>query len=414
MGLIIKLAWRSVWRNWRRSLLTMLAILFAVFLSVFQRGMQVGSYEKYIESAAGIFTGYMQIQREGFKDSPTLQKSFVLTPELEKAVLSTVGVTGAAPRIQSFGLVGFDRNSKGCALFGLDPQREIEVSSLHKKIVKGDYISDKDVYGVVVGEKLLKNLGASVGDTIVILSSGYDGSTGNAKFVVRGASKIGSVDFDNASIFMHIDAAKILFSMDGRVSSLAISVESINVMEDALANIKEKINSGNLKEANLVALDWGEVMPELKQSIEFDNVSGILFLAILIVVVAFGILNTILTSVTERFREFGVMLALGTKNGTLLAVVFFETLILTFMGMIGGMILGWIGNTIVINNPIPLPAESQEMVAQIGFEPYMYSSIQPIVFISNAIAIFATSMIAFIYPGIRLLNLEPLKGVRHT
>lgn len=414
MKLIFKLAWRSIWRNWRRSFLTIIAIFFAVFLSVAMRGIQNGTYENNIKMAASIFTGYLQIQREGYHDNPSLLKSFKYSEKLKKFLDDNEQVKAYTPRINGFGLIGKEEKTFGVALFGIDPATEATVTTLNKKIEEGEFLSNARKYDIIIGRTLLDNLNAEIGDTLVILTSGFDGSMGNLKFRISGVSKMGSREFDAMSVFMTLDAADELMAMRGRITSIAISLGSIDILPVVKKDLSDFFEENKIDGKKLTALDWGELMPELKQSIELDDISGILFLAILIVVVAFGILNTLTMSITERFRDFGVMLALGTDHGTLIKIVFLETLILTFIGLIAGSLAGYAVNYYIYLNPITFGGNIAEVAKEFGFEPKVWASIEPMIFVNNALVILITAMVAFIYPAWKVIKLEALKGIRYT
>jgi ABC-type lipoprotein release transport system permease subunit len=414
MKLILKLAWRSILRNWRRSLLTILAIFFAVFLSVVMRGVQNGTYENNIRMAASIFTGYMQIQREGYNDNPSLLKSFEYNEEINNFLSSKKTTISYTPRINGFGLAGKGEKSFGVALFGIEPDQEKKVTTLHTKIEEGKFLSKDRKYDIIVGKTLLKNLDAQLGDTLVVLTSGFDGAMGNLKFRISGVSKMGSREFDAMSIFMTLDAARELMAMNQRITSIAITLDDINDLDLVKKRISEYLDKNEISGKKLTVLDWSDLMPEMKQSIELDDISGLLFLAILIVVVGFGILNTLTMSITERFREFGVMLALGTNHNTLLRIVMWETVILTIIGIFVGSLMGFLVNLYIYLNPIALGGEIAELTREFGFEPKVWSSIELSILFNNAIIILITAFVAFIYPAWKVIKLEALKGIRYT
>jgi ABC-type antimicrobial peptide transport system permease subunit len=190
---------------------------------------------------------------------------------------------------------------------------------------------------------------------------------------------------------------------------LAININSF----DDLSNIKEEIKA-NLDNEDLVVLDWKELMPDFEQSIQLDNISGIFFLAILFVIVAFGILNTVLMSVTERFREFGISLSIGMSNSKLVLVVLLETLFITILGLIIGNVIGYGINLYIFNNPIEFGSEYAWMYEEYGFLPRIEASLKFSVFFNSSISIMIASVIAAVYPIIKVIRLEPLKGIRYT
>jgi len=409
MELLLKLAWRNIWRNKRRSFITIAAVFFAVLLAVAMRGLQLGTYEVNIKTAVHLFSGYMQIQREGYLDNPSLRKSFQLNTGIIQMLQNEPSITGYAPRIYADGLISFKDNSLGTAIFGIVPQNEMAVTNFLEKVNYGEFFKSDTSNKVVVGYKLLENLKAEIGDRIVILAQGYDGILGNLIFEISGTTKTGSGEFDSGTVFMGLSKLQELLAMEGRINAAAISTADI----DQVTPVKNKLNR-SLMGKDLVALSWDEVMPELKQLIQLDNVSGILMLAILVIVVAFGILNTVLMSVTERFREFGISLAMGMPQVTLVFLVVIESIIITLIGLILGDLVAYGVNYYIAHNPIVFGGELGALYEQYGFLPLMKSSVKLSIFFNNSITIFIVSLISIIYPAIKVFRLEPLKGIRYT
>ncbi len=415
MKLILKLAWRNIWRNKRRAIITMLAVMFAVLLTVFMRGMQLGTYAENIKLSVEVLTGYLQVQVDGYLDNPSLRKTFNYDESIKTILKGNPKIKAFAPRIQADGLIGNSKSSFGAEIFAIDPDVEKSVSKIQTKLKSGKFISNEKPNDIVIGTKLLQNLGAKIGDELVILSSGYDGSTGNMKFRISGTISMGQPDFDRMAVFMNLKTAKELLSMGDRVSSVALNLYNLKDIDEVKSYVNEslkKIKLSNNK--HLIALDWGELMPEMKQSIEFDNAGGIVYLAILLIIVAFGILNTLTMSITERFKEFGVMIALGTQQIKLVIIVFFETIFISLIGTLAGMIVGFLANYYVMLNPIKFGGEYAKMYKEIGWEPAMYSTVQPDIFINTAISIFLIVLVVYTIPAFKLRKLEALKGIRYT
>ena len=170
----------------------------------------------------------------------------------------------------------------------------------------------------------------------------------------------------------------------------------------------------NITDNDLRVLNWLQINPELEQQIALDNISGIMFLGILIVIVAFGILNTVLMSVTERFREFGVVLSIGMPQINLVKLVYIETLIITIIGLIIGNIIGWGVNLYILNNPIYLGDELARLYEEYNFLPILKSSLDIMIFVNITLSILVISIISCIYPAYKVYKLEPLKGIRYT
>jgi len=413
--LIIRLAWRSLWRNWRRSLIAIAAVTFAIMLSIVQRGIQYGTYAETIKTAVRVSTGFIQIQKIGYHKNPTLQKSFDLTPKIEHAIKTIPQIDGSSPRIQTDALLSYRDQSLGMMVMGISPKTESRISDFQKKTNNGHFIP-ADSYGkdqsapeIVVGYKLLENLDAQVGDSVVMLSQGFDGVLGNMFVRIAGTFKTGSDEFDRMGAFMDILDLQNFLGMEGRINAVAISIRN----QDDIQSVVNRLNQ-TLKPMGLVAQPWQELLPQLKQTIELDNSSGVLYIVILLFVVGFGILNTVLMSITERFREYGVMLSLGMSQQKLAMAVALEIFFMLIMGFIAGNGIGVAVNSYFVEHPILLGGDIAKLYQEYGFVPMLISSLSFRIFLDSTLTILGISIVAAVYPLLRVLKLEPLKGIRYT
>lgn len=409
MKLLLKLAWRNIWRNKRRSILTLLAIIFATLSAIAMRGIQLGTYEESIKHAVEQFSGYIQIQPKSYKKNPSLNKTVKLDHEIRSYFDNSQLVKGYAERIVADGLISYKDNSFGAAIFGIVPDQESKTTRIIERVNKGEFFESDTSNEIVIGYKLLQNLNAEIGDEVVVLAQGYDGTLGNLKFKIVGTVKLGSYEFDAMAVFMGLKTSQELLMMYGKSSIAAISLTSLDNMPEVKSELQNYVDP-----ENEVVLAWQEVMPELEQFISLDNISGIFFLFILVIIVAFGILNTLLMSVTERFNEFGVTLAIGMKQSKLVILILLETIFLSFVGVIIGDLIGFGINTYLTANPIMFEGELKSLYEEYGFLPIIKSSIEANIFITTSIGVVLISLLASIYPIIKTYKLEPLKGIRYT
>lgn len=412
MPLLVTLAWRNIWRNRRRTLLTVAAIAFATLFTVLMRGMAEGTWDFNVRNSVEMFSGYLQVQREGYGDAPSLRKSFTVSTPLDHALRRDRRITGFAPRILADGLVSIRSGSVGAAVLGVDPDAERSVSRLPQRVVEGRLFAAGSRDEVVLGSRLLRNLQASIGDTIVILSQAYDGILANQRFRVVGAMKLGVPEFDATTLMMSLTAAREFLAMEGRASVVAIAVEELRHVRPVQKSVAGVLDGGD--HDGLAVLRWDEVTPELKQAMDFDKIGDWFFLGILVVIVTFGILNTLLMSVTERFREFGVTLSVGMPHGRLAVLVLLETLFLTLLGVALGGMAGYGMNLYFAAHPIMLGGEFAQFYEEYGFVPQIVSSASPAVPLVVAAVMFCLALLAALYPVYRVHRLEPLKGIRYT
>ncbi|MBE0644151.1 MAG: ABC transporter permease [Bacteroidetes bacterium] len=409
MKLLITLAWRNLWRNRRRTLITITAVVFATWFSIAMRGIQLGTYDDNISYALNLFSGYVQLQQPDYRDNPSLQKSFRMDERIIRSLDNDARVKGYAPRVYADGLISFRDNSQGAAIFGISPQVERKVTRLSDKIREGRMVASDSAMEIVMGQTMLENLHAKIGDEIVVLAQGYDGALGNMKYRIVGSIRTGMQDFDRSGVFIGIVALQELVSMQNKVSVIAVSLNDLHDV-DAFT---EEMNAV-LDTAQVRALGWEEVMPDLKQSIDLDNYSGMLFLGILLVVVAFGILNTVLMSVTERFKEFGILLSVGMPQGRLVTLVLIETIFITLLGILVGNLLGLAVNWYLAVNPIVFSGDYASMMEEYGWLPQMKSIVRASSFLNTSFSVLLISLLSALYPLYRVHALEPLKGIRYT
>jgi len=413
--MLFRIAWRSLRRNRRRTLLVVAAIAFAGSLTITKMSVDYGTLSEGISEAARLSTGFIQIQKPGYIDNPSLEKNFSLSPAITHAIDRIPGVSGSSPRVQADGLLSHKEHSIGAMVMGVSPKTEGEITDFALKVSTGRFLSaDSSAHDsmpeIVVGYRLLKNLKASVGDSVVLLCQGYDGVLSNMFVRIIGAFMTGSDEFDRMGAFMNIKELQSFLSMDGRVNAVAISVRNIEDVPEVTRQLES-----SLKPLGLVAVPWQTLMPQMKQTLEFKQSGDLVFMGILLLVVGFGILNAVLMSITERFREYGVVLALGMRPGKLAATVAIESLLMLIIGLVLGDLAGFGASYYFHVHPIVVGGNLADLYRQYGFNvPIITSSMTSGIFVLASICILSISFISTLYPLWRVLRLEPLKGIRYT
>ena len=305
-------------------------------------------------------------------------------------------------------MVSYGTQSLGALLVGIVPESERSVSDVHTRLNDGAFLSSDSTNEVVVGYKLLQNLNAKIGESVVILAQGYDGSLGNMKYRIVGAVKTGWPDLDGMTIFLGFSSMRDLLGMGDRVHTVAVSLDDLSNSQPTKAAIEHRVS-----DPKLAVLTWEGIMPDFKKHIEMDQARSVLFLWILVVIVAFGLLNTLLMSVTERFREFGVVLSMGMPHNKLVVVVLLETLFITGVGILAGNLAGGAINYYLIVHPILLQG-FERFQEEFGFVYEIQSSLRSSVFFDSSWVVMLLSLLASAYPLYRVRRLEPLRGLRFT
>ena len=395
----ILLAWRNLWRNKRRTLITVASVFFGVLLATFMSSMQEGSYTSMIDNVVKFYSGYIQIQNEEYWDNKTINNSMVPTSELFEVTNSIPEISNVTTRLESFALASSESITRGSMVVGVDPVKENEITELQKWVVEGEYFRDNDG-GVLIGNELAKYLKIQLGDTLVMIGAGYHGVSAAGKFPIRGILKFPNPELNKQSVYMDIKNCQEFFSAENLVSSMIVMVEDQYDLKPAMKKLSEKISSP------YAVMSWDEMQPELLQMIAGDRAGGQVMIAVLYLLIGFGIFGTIMMMVAERTREMGVMVAIGMQKTKLAGILFFETI---YIGMIG-VLAGFAGSTPIIgyfyNNPIKLSGGAAEMMIEMGIEPYMYVTWLPSVFYNQAIVVFVMTSLVALYPLFMAVKLK--------
>lgn len=409
MSIDVKMAWRNIWRNPRRTILTISAIAFASVLLVFMLSFQFGSYSAMINSSVKIHAGHLQVQAKGYQDKKSI-RLVVPNPLAVGSVLDEVaGVTAYTYRANAFSLVSSKERTYGIIVIGIDPIREANVSTLKKIIRKGSYLAEGDTDQALVGELLARNLQVGLGDELTVLGQGRDGSIAATVVKVKGIYSSGMDEFDRSSIYMPLKNFQDVYAMRGAVHEVVAIGSSLRVV----SKIKKAVQTGIEKldqKHPFVVLDWKEIMPGLLQAIEMDLVSGIIFWLILIVVVAFSILNTFLMAIFERTREFGVLLAIGTAPGRLTKLLLIESTAMTVIGIVTGIIIGSLITWYFQVHGIDLGGSS-DLLSQYGISGRIYPQLSLLTAFGGPGAVLLITFLTALYPGLKVRRLRPVEAM---
>jgi len=410
MAIDIKMAWRNIWRNPRRTILTISAIVFASTLLIFMLSFQLGSYGTMINASVRIHTGHLQVQAKGYQDKKSMRLVVPDPSAVGRLMEGIPEVDAYTFRANAFSLASSEERTYGALVIGVDPVRESQVSSLPQLIRQGSYLAEHDTNGALVGQLLAKNLNVGLGDEVTILGQGRDGSIAATVVKVKGIYSSGMDDFDRSSLHIPLELFQDVYSMRGAVHEVVAigrSLSDVDVMKRAARAGLRRLDQKD----PLVVLDWNEIMPGLLQVIELDLVGGIIFWFILIVVVAFSILNTFLMAVFERTREFGVLMAIGTTPGRLTRLLLIESAAMTMIGIGIGIICGCLLTWYFQVHGINLGGAS-ELMSQYGISGRMYPRLSLITALSGPGAVLIITVLTALYPAFKVRRLKPVEAMR--
>lgn len=413
MNVTAVLAWRNLWRHKRRTWLTVGAMVFCNTLLVFLISLQLGSYQMMIDNTLSAFSGHIQIQHSDYNEEQKMHQSVPTVVQLANAVRTALGSeANVAARGVAFALASSEERSFGIQLAGVQPKFESQVSTFPGLISEGRYLGDSHAPEIVIGTILAQNLKVTVGDELTFIGSGLDGSFAAGVATVVGIVNTGFAEVDRAVAEVPLAWFQEVFAMGEAGHSVVVRLPSLEAVESAVAGLQNVVAGDPVfAGAGLSVLDWNILEPGLQQAIKSDMVSAWFMYAVLILLVAFSVLNTQLMSVLERTREFGVMLALGTRPATLAKLVGLETFVMSCLGMGLGVLLGGLLSFYLSHAGFYYPG-MEEMAQKFNLPDRMYPQVSLLSLLWGPAIVFLGAMLAAIYPATRLFGLRPVAAMR--
>ena len=329
---MIRLAWRNLQRNAARTWLTAGGIAFSVLLVSFAMSLQSGSYEIMIDSATRYFTGHGQISQKSYVDQPRFDRTIENAQALQTELSAIDGLT-VFPRVQAFAVVSMGEKSLGGMVVGVDFEAEQQHLDIYDNVIDGDTPTQADQ--ALIGASMARNLGAAVGDELVVLGSGKQGAVAAAIFVISGIVETGQTALDRTLVFAPIAGVAEAFYLEDEAHMLLLMVDDLSQLNAIAAQIEPLLSE------RLTLQTWQQLMPLIEQSIEMDKAGGYLFYSLLLILVTFAVVNTFVMVLYERTREFGLFMALGMRPWQVIGQVQFEALLLSSLGVALGLGLSY-------------------------------------------------------------------------
>ncbi len=410
--MLAKIAWRNLWRNKRRSLLTLAASSFGLCLFIFVFAFGDGMHEQLINNATRTSLGHLQIFATGYRADPLLENALASPERLSEILAKVPGVVHALPRVESYGLASTAANSVGVLIVGIEPELERTATRLSNTLIGGGYFgADIGAAGeILIGQSLAKRLKLDTGDKLVLLAQAADGSMASALFRVKGIFKTGSEALDLGMVFITLPRAKEFFVLGSRVTSMLLYVDDLRRVDDIKTDLGRRLDPRRYE-----TLSWNDLDRSLLQLTQLDNGINHVLLTIVFGILALGIANTLMMSVFERTREFGVLLALGMEPRSVVTMVCLESLWLAGLSLAIGTTLGLCLSLYFQRYGIDLSRWTEGVSVSTAFlEPVLYPKLQSMSILKSCISVFLVTMLAGLFPALKASRLSPVQALRHT
>lgn len=430
MGLTLRLAWRSFIRHRRRSAITVTAIALGLAMMIAFVGIADDGHARMADMGIRLGSGHVVVQGKGYQDEQTLTHRIDDPSAILASARALPHVQYAVPRISASGLIKAAERSRAVLVSGVDSKLEPLANDLASDAarVAGDYLRPRaemefkngpaDIY---VGTDLAESLGVAPGERVVLTVSPVgDSRPASAAFVVRGIFKSGVTELDGGAVQIPLGEAQKLLGLGTGVTQIGVLLTDERHTEAATAGLMAAISrSGSEAGAggDVEVLSWKVALRELYEALVIDDMSLYLMMAIIFIIVGIGIFNTVLMSVAERTREFGVMMAVGTSRGRVFSIIFAEALVLAIVSACLGLALGLGIHALVGHYGIDVGAmaggEDYEF-AGIAFSGRIYSTLTPWIVTKWTLVVMGIVMLSAAYPALRATRLQPVEAMRHA
>jgi putative ABC transport system permease protein len=397
------IAWRNIWRSRTRSAVVIGAITLGVWALIFIVGWMSGMINMYVSSIINNQTSHIQIHSETYlkerKNEFIIENSTKIISELRH----TEGIKAVVPRIVTNGIANSPRASKGVLIRGINPEGEAAVTNLAEQVKQGKYFDDETRNPVIIGEALAEKLKVSVGKKITLQFQDMDGELTGQAYRIIGLYKSGNTQLDELIVFARQNDLSTALKNGDNVHEIALLVDNFDETYQMANNLKKVY-------PNLAVQTYDEVAPSLKLFESQIGATSKIITFIVMIALIFGIINTMLMAVLERVKELGVLMAIGMNKAKIFSMIVLETLMLSMVGLPIGVFLGWLTMNIMGKRGIDLSAY-EESLEEYGMSSIIYPSIDSSYYITIAIAVFFTALLASIYPALKATRLKPVEAI---
>ena len=407
----LKLGWRNLWRNKRRTIIEILSIGGSVFLCVIWNNLAVGSYNQMIDLGVRMGSGHIGIYHERYLEERKTEDVVNHADEIVTQIEELPGVSGVFPRLQVPALIRSARESRSTGLMGLDFVREIETNPIlaSKRLIEGSIPSPENGNTALIGYRLARELNLVVGNKFVIMAQDAEGEIASSLFRVAGIIRTNVRELDASVVVVDRKILADIIKRPDSAHEVAVLLENHQLIGKTKPHIDGIVRSY----PPAVAYPWQEAMEDLAASIQIDHVGLEIMVIILYIIVGIGTINTILMSVMERAREFGVVRAIGVNKSGVRMMVFAEAFVLACVGIACGIFASFLVGLYTSTHGIDLTGMIEEQgVGGVMFDPIMYSTWDITGTAVMIIAMLLVALAASLYPAHYVLKIRPSEAMR--
>ena len=405
--MFVRVGWRNLWRNRGRTWRTLLSIAVGAMVVICGMSIQLGFYGDIIDLATRLGSGHLQVQHAGYLEDPRPKYLIPRANALARQLDALPEVAATTVRAEAFALVSVGEKSVGALVQGVDPERERMVSNFPQSLSEGTYLAQSD--HAVVGAGLARNLGVGLGDEVVILGTGIEGSVAAMVLTVGGIMETRQAEIDRTLVQVALPALQTAFGFANGGQRILVNLHDIGAIEPALDMIQPMLSPG------WAIRDWTVLMPDTSKAIDLDRIAGQFVYVILILIVVFNIGNTLVITILERTREFGLLLAVGMRPQAIMGMIIVEATAIWLLGSI----IGWVMSAALLAYPVmvgipleSLGAEERSAGISILVPDTIYGGVDAAVVLMAPLAIGVGGLLASTFTMLRIRRLRPVEALR--
>lgn len=398
-----RMAYRNIYRQKRRTLLTVLTMLGGFVLASISIAWSDGAYDTMIDFFTRNQLGHIQIHGEGYLDKPTLNNTIADCEVVGQELRKVEGVVAWAPRVFAAGLASVDEKSAGIRIVGIDPERETLTTHFDKKIVDGRMFGHPDLNEAILGTGLAEALDGQVGDELVVVSQGADGSIANDLYTIVGLAETENLVNDRTAAYLSLRKAQELLALNGRVHEIAVVIDDLDEVSARSDLIAESINRPQLSVA-----PWQDFARQFYRAMEADRQGTWISLFVVMLIVAVGVFNTVLMTVLERTREYGVLRAIGARPSQVSRLVMYEIAVMSVISVLVGTVVALACNYYLAIEGIDF---GEFTYGGVKFST-MYGEINLRSYVIPMLTVVIAAALVSVFPAVRAARTAPAKAMR--
>ncbi len=399
------MAWRNIWRNPTRSWVVIIAIALGIWAAIFMGGFATGMINSYIDGAISTVVGHVQIHNPDFVEEKEAKYVLEDPEHLMQSLGAQDSIQAYSIRSVANGMIASSSATRGIQIQGVEPEAEAAVRALDEKLMEGEYLQSDKRNPILISHRIADKLKLKIRSRLVLTFQDAEGEIVSAAFRVAGIFDTKNNIFDDGHVFvLRTDLNRLMNIGDNAAHEIAILLKDNQAVAKVLPNWKAQLPDALVE-------PYYDIAPELRLYESQMSSISMIYLSVILLALVFGIINTMLMTILERFRELGMLMAIGMNKLKVFLMIVLETVLLSFVGVPLGLLGGWATVAYFGKYGLNLSAFSESM-QMYGMSDITYFDLDPNVYWQAPLMLAVTALLASIYPALKAIRLKPVEAIR--